>query len=489
MLRWLWARRLFLLLALTYAYFFQGGDPNQATRLLLTKALVDRGEPHITAYHAVTIDKSELGGRYYSDKAPGVSLLATVPWGLMNAADRLTGIDRDSRPAMRARQHMVVLTVSVLAGVVAAGLLHRILVLFGASVTIANLVTIGYGVGTLAFPFSTVLFGHQTAAAIVLYAFWLAVSTREYTPRRLVLLGLVWAWALVTEYPTGILVACQGLYVLSAAPRVRPVLRVFGWSALGAVLPLAVHSLFLGWAFGAPFKLPYTYMAEPIFLSHTSTGILGINAPSVVGLFGSLLSRYRGLFFYCPFLVLTLAGFGAWLRAGERKAELRLCAAMVVGYILFNAGYFAWDGGGSTGPRHLVPALPYFVIPIAYFARDVKLGRALTALAIVPSALIMLATTAVCIQVPEGDPWRANPLYQIVLTALSHGEVAINRQDVFMLGGRGDASYNLGMLLGLQGVASLAPLLLVWAAYAIDMARPRMRRAALASAPARAEAA
>ena len=42
-----------MLLAVTYAYFFQGGDPNQATRILLTKAIVDRGEPHITAYHAV----------------------------------------------------------------------------------------------------------------------------------------------------------------------------------------------------------------------------------------------------------------------------------------------------------------------------------------------------------------------------------------------------------------------------------------------------
>lgn len=463
LLRGLWQRRLFVLLALTYAYFYQGGDPNQATRILLTKALVDRGEPHITAYHAVTIDKSEHAGRFYSDKAPTVSLLATAPWALMNALDRLFHIDAASRAAERARLHMIVIAVSVTAGVAAAALLRRALVLFGAADRDADLLTLGYGLGTLAFPFSTVLFGHQTAAAIVLGAFWLAVSTRTYSTRRLVALGLIWALSMVTEYPTGILVACQGLYVLSADMRARAVVRVLGWSAVGAIAPFAIHSLFLWWAFGSPTKLPYTYMAEPIFLSHTSSGLLGINAPTLVGFWGSLMSRYRGLFFYCPFLLLSLLGFRAWLLSGERKAELRLCAAMVLGYVLFNAGYFAWDGGGSTGPRHLVPMLPYLVLPMAFLMKENRRARPVVWALVVPSIAIMLACTAVCIQVPEGDPWRANPLYQIVVTALANGEVAVNRQDVFSIAPRGDASYNLGMLMGLSGLASLVPLFAVWA--------------------------
>ena len=462
-LRFLWVRRLFVVLAITYGYFFQGGDPNQATRILLTRSIVDRGTPDITAYHAVTIDKSEHEGRFYSDKAPTVSLVATLPWALMNLLDRAFAIDASSRAAERARLHMIVLAVSVTAGVAAAALLRRLLLLFGSRERDADLLTLGYGLGTLAFPFSTVLFGHQTAAAIVLAAFWLSVRTRSYSTRRLVVLGLLWGTSIVTEYPTGILVACQGLYVLSADVRWRGIARVLGLSAVGAIVPFAVHSLFLWWAFGSPTKLPYTYMAEPIFLSHTSTGILGINAPSWVGFWGSLFSRYRGLFFYCPFLLLTFAGFRAWLLADERKAELRLCAAMVVAYVLFNAGYFAWDGGGSTGPRHLVPALPYFVLPMGWFLQASARARTWAWVAIVPSVLIMLACTAVCIQVPEGDPFRANPLYQIVGTALARGEVAVNRQDVFFLPTRGDASYNLGLLAGLPGLASLLPLLAVWA--------------------------
>jgi hypothetical protein len=461
-LGWLWKRRLFVLLALTYAYFYEGGDPNQGTRILLTKAIVDRGEPHITAYHATIIDKSAKDGRFYSDKAPTVSLLAALPWKLMNVLDRLAGIDGSSRTVQRARLHVIVIAVSVAAGVAAAALLRRVLVLFGSKEENADLLTLGYGLGTLAFPFSTVLFGHQTAAAILLGAFWLAVSTRTYSNRRLVALGALWGCSIVTEYPTGILVACTGLYVLAADLRRREIARVLGFSALGAIGPFVVHSLFLWWAFGNPTKLPYTYMAEPIFLAHTSTGILGINAPTFVGFFGSLFSRYRGLFFLCPFLLLTFLGFRAWILVEQRKPELRLVAAMVVAYVLFNAGYFAWDGGGSTGPRHLVPALPYFVIPIGFFLDRSRVRRAVVWTTIVPSVAIMLACTAVCIQVPEGDPFRANPLYQIVVPALAHGEVAMNHQDIFSTAPRADAAYNLGMLFGLHGVASLVPLLLVW---------------------------
>src|SRR5689334_14196736 len=74
-------QRLFLLLFVTYAYFYQGSDPNQASRYLLAHAIATRGAPDITPEHAKTTNKAQLGGRFYSEKAPGVSLLAVpVVW-------------------------------------------------------------------------------------------------------------------------------------------------------------------------------------------------------------------------------------------------------------------------------------------------------------------------------------------------------------------------------------------------------------------------
>lgn len=473
-----WRARLFVLLALTFAWFYEGGDPNQATRMFLTRAVVERHEPDITPYHAKTIDKSQEGDKFYCDKAPAVSLLATIPYALTNAVDRRMGW-QDLRAAHQARLHLITFLFSGIPGVVAAFFVRRSLRFFGAGEGASDLLTVGYALGTLVFPFSTVLFGHQLAAALLAASFWYAIDARTtgaLTPSRLALLGALWGTALTTEYPTGLLVAVQGLYVLWAAKDVKGGLRVLAWSAVGAATPLVLHSAFLMWAFGSPISLPYAHMAEPIFLAHVSTGILGINLPTWVGFFGSFFSRYRGLFFLCPVLVLSLLGFRSWILAGEKRAELVLCGAQVVLYSSFCAGYYAWDGGGSTGPRHIVPALAFFLVPAAYFVRSKK-AAVIAAVAVVPSVLLMLACVAVRIQVPEGDPWRANPLYEIVLPAFLRGELAINRADLDFVDPRGDAAHNLGMLVGLNGLASLLPLALAWLLVEGAALLPRRRTA------------
>lgn len=480
---WLVRNRLFILLGLTFAYFYQGGDPNQGSRVFLTRSIVERHAPDITPYHEKTLDKSEQNDRYYSDKAPTVSLLAVVPYALMNAADRAMHIHRDSRPVQRVRLHMLVIAISGTAGVVACFFLWRTLRLFGASEGESSLLVFGYGLGTLVFPFSTVLFGHQVAGALLCMAFYFVVKWRSdgptLAPLRCAVLGLLWATSTVTEYPTALLAGFMGLYLLGWDPKPRPILRTLGWVAAGAALPLIVHSAFLWWAFGSPFVLPYKRMAEPIFLAHTSKGILGVGIPTVVGLFGSLISRYRGLFFYCPFLILTLSGFRVWLLSGEKPRERALTIALVLGSVLFSASYYAWDGGGSTGPRHIVPALPFFVVPMVYFVRRSAAARIWTISAIVPSVAIMLACTAVRVQLPEGDPYRANPLYEVVFASLVRGELGMNRQDIYSISPRADASYNLGTLLGLSPWLSIAALALVWiAAYAPSLASLRRRAAA-----------
>ena len=47
---------------------------------MLTYSLVDRGTVIITGLDSQTGDKAKFQGQYYSDKLPGFSLLATVPY-------------------------------------------------------------------------------------------------------------------------------------------------------------------------------------------------------------------------------------------------------------------------------------------------------------------------------------------------------------------------------------------------------------------------
>src|SRR5665213_2694132 len=109
----------FLLLFFTYAYFYQGSDPNQSTRFFLARAIAERGAPDITPDQAKTIDKGEWNGRYYSDKAPGIALLSVIPVWLMDRADKLFHL-RDEPSLRRVKLHLLSILLSALPGVLAA---------------------------------------------------------------------------------------------------------------------------------------------------------------------------------------------------------------------------------------------------------------------------------------------------------------------------------------------------------------------------------
>jgi hypothetical protein len=180
--RWWLGHRLFVLIAVTYAYFYQGGDPNQTSRLLLTQAIVERHALDITPGQSLTIDKSRVGARYFSDKAPGVSLLAVVPYAAARVAERATGLDGDALAVRRARMHAVVFVVVGLAGVAAAYFLRRSLLLLGCPRAHASLLTVAYALGTPAFPFSTVLYGHEVTAALLVASFYFILRGRGREP-------------------------------------------------------------------------------------------------------------------------------------------------------------------------------------------------------------------------------------------------------------------------------------------------------------------
>src|SRR5215218_8725908 len=79
----------FLILFGSYAYFWQARDWNSASRLMLTYALVDRGTVSISGLEDQTHDRAYVRGQFYTDKMPGYSLVAAVPYAAARVALRL----------------------------------------------------------------------------------------------------------------------------------------------------------------------------------------------------------------------------------------------------------------------------------------------------------------------------------------------------------------------------------------------------------------
>jgi hypothetical protein len=114
-------------------------------------------------------------------------------------------------------------------------------------------------------------------------------------------------------------------------------------------------------------------------------------------------------------------------------------AGVPVAYLLFISSYPYWHGGWALGPRHLASAIPFLAIVAALgMKRFQHAGYVLAGLSV---ALTGTATLLDPLS-PEG---KLHPLKEVYLPILKSGNVRDN----------------LGKLVGLEGLMSLAPLVVV----------------------------
>ena len=455
---------LFALVLGAYAYFYQAGGWNQNARFDLVRAIVERGTLTIDAYESNTGDKARRDGHLYSDKAPGVSLTAAPVYAVAHA---LAGGLRETDRCQALASYLCTVWAVALPSAVAVVALYAFLgdvLRLGPALCAAF--ALAYAFGTLAFPYSTLLYGHQPAAAFAFVGFVILAQARQRAPApvergRLLAAGLALGWAVVIEYPAALSAAAVAAYALvSLAPRRRLL-----WTAAGVAAALAVLLGYHALAFGGPFDLPYSFSVQ----QPRHRGVfMGLGLPTGRVLRYLLVDEYRGLFHGSPWLLLAVPG--AWALARSRlRAEAFACVAVALLYLVLNASLTDWHGGWGMGPRHLVAALPYLaVLAAGVFARDGALGRTrrgimrptavLGGLAAVFSVFLMLVGTAVKPEVPRNveRPFRA-----FLLPAFFEGRLALNTQSIDMVTGRGHVqrrAWNLGELLGLEGRATLLPL-------------------------------
>jgi hypothetical protein len=89
----------------------------------------------------------------------------------------------------------------------------------------------------------------------------------------------------------------------------------------------------------------------------------GFTTPLGQGVWGLLLSPYRGIFWFTPLFIGTLLAFPAFLR--RHPAEGWLLTDLSVGLIGLYSLWWMWWGGYAWGPRFLVPLAPFWVLILA----------------------------------------------------------------------------------------------------------------------------
>jgi hypothetical protein len=463
-------------LFVSYAYFYQAGGWNQNSRFALDRAIIERHTLEIDAYQLHTGDRAIWNGHYYSDKAPGASLLALAPTALARVVSRAAGVDPESFPGIAWTSYAATVATSGIFTVIAALVIFTLTRRWGASRPAALFAASAYGLAGPAWAYATLFMGHGVSAGALMLAFAASVAMDDDTvssTRRRVLawaVGLCAGWAVVTEFPAAVPAALIALLALVAiwqharsdAPAL--VARV----AAGAALMAAVIAAYNAAAFGSPFHLGYS-SEDPRF-GQMQQGLFGITRPAWWRVRELLVGSYRGLLPISPLLAVAPIGWMLLARADERRRAVLVAAAITLFYLLLNASYYYWEGGWAYGPRQLTPALPFLALGLAPVwdrlrgaARGVIIAGWIWGAAI---TLIAVSTT------PQPPSNVKSPVIELLWPAFRDGDLSLNHQtfehyaavpDLLRGNQVPHASWNLGEIAGLHGRRSLVPLLLVWA--------------------------
>lgn len=413
----------FLILIGSYAFFWHSRDWNSASRLMLTYAIVDRGTISLDGLDDQTGDKAWFHGHYFTDKLPGYSLLATGPYAVAKAIFGLPGhpLKRPGFAYWPADYWTTLGTsglLSAMTGVLLVGLARDV----GCGPRRSALVGLGYGLATPAYAYATMSYGHQASAFALLGSF--SLLWRLETGRRairMLLAGFLAAYASVIELQVGPVSAILGFYLLAQVIGRRRPITVLGEFGVGALLPTLLLLMYNQLAFGSFLEMGYFHHATEAFRDvHSSKNPLGLRPPDWSHAVPLFWGRYRGLFFYAPILMLAIPG---WVVLVVRRfwGMAAVSAAVVTAITLVNLSYPEWTGGWSTGPRLLVPLLPFAMLPVAGF---LALGRGATWIGVALASaggVLMLLFQGIGARIPDRaftDPlvqvvwplWRGSPL-------------------------------------------------------------------------------
>lgn len=416
---------LFLALFVPFSYFDHNDGWNQGVRIAQLHAIVLKHTITIDAYHQITGDKAYIDGHYYSEKAPAMVVVALPSFALTVWFQKLLGVDPDQLPGWHVSEWIATAgSIGLLTALGGVAFFELLRVRFDPLTAVIG--TFGLFLGSFTWPYATSLFAHAGTIGLLCIALWAALNTP--TPRRDYIAGIAAGLAVASEYPGVIPCAVLGLYLgFTGLPRMWR----FALGTIPAALLILVNNYLTT---GNP--LSVSYGANANFPEISTGNAMGFNLPDTEVVIRLLWGEYRGLFLWCPVMVLSLLGLVELFKK-DRGIGVMVIATTLLMLMQVSAFYSAF-GGNSFGPRYLSPALPFIGLAAAYgIKRWPEPGLVLMFV----SVLMMLAVTAIAID-PPAD----------VLTPLQSFYLVRLREQRF--------ADNLGTLVGLPVWPSLlVPLL------------------------------
>jgi hypothetical protein len=439
--------------------YFSGQFPpsanaNEVSRYETVYALVEKGTfaiEEVTPILGDHEDKAASGGRFYSNKAPGLALAAIPVYRMLRVF-----LPPPRRPTDLIFVLLRILVVSSVCVAALARFEKRL-----APLPAGPLVTFAVAFGTPFLFYARSFFSHAWVASLLFLSWDLLRRAEEAAHVRRVgalafAAGLLAMWATISEYP----VALIALFLAGRAVSGRSWKRLALFVA-GAAIPLALLGVYNAICFGSPMTLSSAREASSIYSGLNPEAYFGFGPPLLSTAWAYLADPGRGLLLFSPFLLWVVPGFWKWWRTGSDRADAVFALASMAAFFVVMTGYANWHGGWSLGSRYLLPALFFAGLALPR-TLEAPLSRGLFLAAAVYSAGVHFLLTATWPHFPLDLTW---PVGNGAAWFLSRGWVAPN-------------------LLSRFGVASLLPpaAAVVFAAIVAGRSLPRpLPRSSLAS--------
>ena len=301
----------------------------------------------------------ESGGHYVSDYPVGAALMA-LPFYVPSI---VAGVSPNSR---------VFAELEKISAATLVALSAVMLYMAAARVTanwMAMLLTLIYAFGTSSLSVSSqALWQHGPAQLALAAAIYCLIRARD-DPRWAGYAGLPLAFEVITRPADALLAAPLGLYVLVSYRREV-------WRFIAAALaPLLFQLWYSAAYFGSPLRIQF--FTEPTSVGGQTVAPSGLwTTPIMNGLAVAVFSPGRGLLFYSPIFIFSLAGLAlAWRRNGD--VLLRYLGVGAILSIMLAAKWHKTSGGESFGPRLLADITPIMAIALFPLADSIRNRRAL----------------------------------------------------------------------------------------------------------------
>ncbi|HEV2389305.1 MAG TPA: hypothetical protein VGS04_01135, partial [Nitrososphaerales archaeon] len=224
--------------------------------------------------------------------------------------------------------------------------------------------------------------------------------------------------ALTVDYINGILVPIVSVFLLYTF---RERLAGFAKSFAGFLSASALGGLALALYNQAAFGNPFLTTEQAY--QHTSSLLGSFSYPLLDGLYLDLFSPLRGVFVYCPILILGALGFYYIPRRRQMVIEGLLLASCFLGFLIPYAMWYNAVGGEAFGQRFLIPAIPFLLLPVGFLIEEKKRGVAAVAYLLYGVGVIFNGIAGVTFAIPQQDVVSHFPFLTTVLPRFLNGQL------------------------------------------------------------------